>query len=203
MDLRIYQAQFFLFQIQSRCNAGSYTTFLDGLQDRSAADRYHKRTGNTLMWSNHEPTAQYWDHAAGLPETTITITTVPDPHGRWVDIGPKAQSADKYHITCKHHKCPGPTGPGDIFVHVRGLAKVRSEVQDAMRVLLAELYASDARGDKCPMAGDGPARIRPMPAEEGPQTYLEPCLEPGIHFHDPPDLATVQCFICAMPRVPA
>ena len=87
VDLRIHRALVFLFQIHSQCNAGSYTAFLDGLQDRTAADRYHNRTGNTLMWSNHEPTAQYWDHAASLPETTVTITTVPGPHGRWVDIG--------------------------------------------------------------------------------------------------------------------
>ena len=48
-----------------------------------------------------------------------------------MDIRLKAQSTDKYHIACKH-KCPGPTGRGDIFVHVHGLAKVRREVQDAM-----------------------------------------------------------------------
>ena len=31
------------------------------------------------MWSAHEPTGSYWDHAAGLPETTITITTTLGP----------------------------------------------------------------------------------------------------------------------------
>ena len=37
-----------------------------------------------------------------------------------------------------------------------------------------------------------------MPVPEGPRTYLEPCLEPGIHFHTAPDLATVRGYICAM-----
>ena len=125
VDLRVYRAIVFLFQVQSQCNAGAYTSVLDGLQDRTAVERYQNQTGNTLMWSPHEPTNQYWDHAAGLPETTVTITTVPGPHGRWVDIGVKAQSADKYHIKCKHHKCPGPNGRGDVFIHVHGLTEVR------------------------------------------------------------------------------
>ena len=109
-----------------------------------------------------------------------------------MDIGLKAQSTDKYNITCKQHKCPGPMGRGDIFVHVHGLAKVRPEVQDAMAVLLAELYTSDAPADKCPLSGEGPVRLHPMPVMEGPLSV------PGIHFHTPPDLATVRGFLCAM-----
>ena len=87
-----------------------------------------------------------------------------------------------------------------MFIRVHGLAKVRPEVQDAMAVLLvlAELYASDAPADKCPLPGIGPVQLHPMPVLEGPRTYLEPCLEPGIHFHTAPDLATVRGFICAM-----
>ena len=41
-------------------------------------------------------------------------------------------------------------------------------------------------------------QLHPMPVMEGPRTYLEPCLERGIHFHTPPDLATVRGFLCAM-----
>ena len=108
LDLRIYRALVFLFHIESQCNAGHYSSFLDGLQDRTAADRYQNRTGNTLVWSRIAPTSQYWSHAEGLPETTTTVTTEPGPHGGWVDIGLKAQSTNKYHVTCKHHKCPGP-----------------------------------------------------------------------------------------------
>ena len=67
-----------------------------------------------------------------------------------------------------------------------------------MRVLLAELYASDAPGDTCPEPGAGPVQLHPMPAPGGPRTYLEPCLEPGIHFHTPPDLATVRGYDFAM-----
>ena len=104
------------------------------------------------MWFDHDPTDQYWNHTAGLPETTVTITTAPGPHGAWVDIGRAAQSTDKYQIKCKHHEYPGPNGAMDIYVHVHGRAEVRPEVQDAMRVLLAELYASDAPGDPCPDA---------------------------------------------------
>ena len=182
----------FLFQIQSQCNAGHYSSFLNNLQDQAAADRYLNQTGNTIVWSRMAPTAQHWSHAAGLPETTVTITTEPGPHGGWVNIGLDAQSTNKCHIVCKHHKCPGPTGRSDLFIHVHGLAKVRPEVQDAMKVLLAELYASDAPEDRCPVSGAGPVQLHPMPVPEGTRTYLEPCLEPGIHFHAAPDLATVR-----------
>ena len=41
-------------------------------------------------------------------------------------------------------------------------------------------------------------RYNPMPAPEGPRTYLKPCLERGIHFHTPPDLATVHGYVFAM-----
>ena len=98
------------------------------------------------------------EHATGLPETTITITATPGPHGTWVDIGAAAQSADKYHVKCKHHECPGPHGLADTYIHVHGQAAVRPEVQDAVRVLLAELYASDAPGDTCPDAEDEQVR---------------------------------------------
>ena len=67
-----------------------------------------------------------------------------------------------------------------------------------MRVLLAELYASDAPGDTFPMSEDGQVRLHPMPVTEGPRTYLEPCLEPGIHFHTLPDLAAIRGIILAM-----
>ena len=198
IDLRIYRTIVFLYQVHSQCNAGPYTSVLNGLQDRTAADGYQERAGNTIVWSAHEPTGKYWDHAAGLPETTITITTTLGPHGRWVDIGAAAQSADKYHVRCKHHECPGPNGLADTFIHVHGQAAVRQEVQDAMRVLLAELYASNAPGDTCPDAEYGHVRLHLMPVREGPQTYLEPRLEPGLHFHTLPDLATIRGYILAM-----
>ena len=67
-----------------------------------------------------------------------------------------------------------------------------------MRVLLAELYASDAPGDTCPMSVAGQVRLHSMPVKEGPRTYLEPRLEPGIHFHTLPDLATIRGYILAM-----
>ena len=37
-----------------------------------------------------------------------------------------------------------------------------------------------------------------MPVREGPRTYLDPRLEPGIHFHTLPDLATIRGYILAM-----
>ena len=56
-------------------------------------------------------------------------------------------------------------------------------MQDAMRVLLAELYASNKAGDQCPESENGPVRPHHMPVAMGPQTYLEPRLEPGVHLH--------------------
>ena len=86
---------FFFLQITSQCNAGPYTAVLSDLIDRPAGERYHDRTGNTIMWFAQPPTCQYWEHTAGLPETTITITTGPGPGGRWVDIRKEAQSGDR------------------------------------------------------------------------------------------------------------
>ena len=197
IDLRIYRATVFLCQVTSRCNAG-YADVLCGLHDQSAEERYRKLTGNTIMWSDEGPTDQYWDHTAGLPETTVDITTALGPHGRWVDIGRAALSAYRYHIKCKHHECPGPYGATDAFVHVHGQAEVPPEVQDAMRVLLAELYASDAPDDLRPCAEDELVRLHPMPAREGPRTYLDPKLKPGIHVHVLLHLATVRGYILAM-----
>ena len=37
-----------------------------------------------------------------------------------------------------------------------------------------------------------------MPVREGPRTYLEPRLEPGLHFHTLSDLATIRGYILAM-----
>ena len=37
-----------------------------------------------------------------------------------------------------------------------------------------------------------------MPVREGAGTYLTPKLEPGIHFHTPPDLATIRGFVFFM-----
>ena len=73
-----------------------------------------------------------------------------------------------------------------------GRAAVRPKVQDTMPVLLAELHASNALGDTCPDAEDGQVQLHPMPVVMGPQTYLEPRLEPGLHFHRLPDLATIR-----------
>ena len=39
LDARVYRALVFLFQIQSQCNAGHYSSFLNNVQDRAAADR--------------------------------------------------------------------------------------------------------------------------------------------------------------------
>ena len=128
VDLRICSATVFLYQVHCQCNAGLYTSVLNGLRDRTAADRYQDRAGNTIVWSAYEPTGKYWDHAAGLPETTITITTTPGP---------------------------GPNGLADTFIHVHSQAAVHPELQDAMRVLLAELCASNAPGDTCPNTEDG------------------------------------------------
>ena len=66
-----------------------------------------------------------------------------------------------------------------------------------MRVLLAEFYASNKPGDRCPESENGLVRLHPMPVAMGPQTYLEPRLEPGVHFHQLPDLATIRGYIMA------
>ena len=198
VDLRVDRALVFFYHVHSQCNAGLYTSVLNGLQDRTAACRYQDRTGDMIVWSADKPTRSYWDHAKDLPETTITITSTPGPHGRWVDIQDTAQSADKYHVRWKHHKCLGTRGITDTYIHDHGRAEVRPEVHDAMRVLLAELYANDKPEDKCPDAADGPVRLHPMPVAIGPRTYLEPRLEPGLHFHRLPDLATIKGYILAM-----
>ena len=39
IDLRIYRAIVFLYQVHSQCKAGPYTSVLHGLQDRTVADR--------------------------------------------------------------------------------------------------------------------------------------------------------------------
>ena len=57
--------------------------------------------------------------------------------------------------------------------------------------------ASNKPGDLCPEAEEGPVRLHAMPVEMGPRTYLEPCLEPGVHFHRLPDLATIRGYIMA------
>ena len=36
-----------------------------------------------------------------------------------------------------------------------------------------------------------------MPVEKGPPTYPEPRLEPGVHFHHLPDLATIRGYMMA------
>ena len=136
-----------------------------------------------MVWLSEPPTAAYWDQAAGLPETTITVASSPGPHGVWVTILSSAQRRDKYQVKCKHHACPGPRNLTDTYVHVHGRDKVRPEVQDAMRELLAELYASKRPGDRCPNSGDGPVRLHAMPVEMGPRTILKPNLTPGVHFH--------------------
>ena len=159
--------------------------------------RYLERTGATVVWQARVSDSAYWAHAAGLPETTITITTAPGPRGRWVDIPKAAQKKDKYQVKCKHHECPGPYGLTDTYIHVHGQAKVCPEVQDAMQVLLAELYASNKPGDRCPEAEKGPVRLHAMLVQMGPRTYLEPRLEPGMHFHRLPDLATIRGYIMA------
>ena len=58
IDLRIYRAIVFIYQVTSQCNAGPYTPVLHGLQDRPAAERYQDQTGNTIVWFAHEPTVQ-------------------------------------------------------------------------------------------------------------------------------------------------
>ena len=197
LDLRIYRALVFLYQVQSQCNAGPYESILTGVQDRPAAMRYLERSGAAVLWQARVPNPAYWVHAKGLPETLITITAAPEPHGRWVGIPKAAQMNDKYQVKCMHHECPAPHGLADTYTHVHGQAKVRPEVQDAMRVLLAEIYTSNRPGDRCPEAEDGPVQLYAMPVEMGPRTYLEPRLEPGVHFHRLPDLATTGGYIMA------
>ena len=114
-----------------------------------------------------------------------------------MDIPKAAQMNDKYQAKCKHHECPGPHGLTDTCIHVHWQAQVRPEVQDAMRALLAEVYASNRPEDRCPEVDDGPVRPYDMPVEEGPRTYLEPRLEPGVHFHRLPDLAPIRGYIMA------
>ena len=158
---------------------------------------YIRRTGATIVWLTAPPDPAYWEHAADLPETTVTIGSAPGPHGMWVNIPRAAQKRDKYQVKCKHHDCAGSHGLTDTYIHVHGRAKVRPEVQDAMRELLAELYASKKPGDRCPDSDDGPVRVHAMPVEMGPRTFLEPRLEPGVHFHQLPDLVAIRGFITA------
>ena len=191
LDVRVYRSLVYFFQVQSQCNAGPYASFLTGVRDESAAMRQIRRTGTTMVWLSEPPTAAYWDQAAGLPETTITVASSPGPHGVWVTILSSAQRRDKYQVKCKHHACPGPRGLTDTYVHVHGRDKVRPEVQDAMRELLAELYASKRPGDRCPDSGDGPVRLHAMPVDMGPRTFLKPNLTPGVHFHHVTALVTV------------
>ena len=128
VDLRVYRSLVYFFQVQSQCNAGPYASFLTGVRDESAAMRQIRRTGTTMVWLSEPPTAAYWDQAAGLPETTITVASSPGPHGVWFTILESAQKKDKYQVKCKHHACPGPRGLSDTYIHVHGRAKVRPEV---------------------------------------------------------------------------
>ena len=151
-----------------------------------------------LLWYGcPSPRTAYWEHATELPETTITIASSPGPHGVWVTIPKAAQTKDKYQVKCKHHACPGPHGLSDTYVHVHGRAKVRPEVQDAMRELLVELYASKKLGDRCPESRDGPVWLHAMPVDMGPRTFLEPRLDPGVHFHQVTDMVTIRGLVVA------
>ena len=66
-----------------------------------------------------------------------------------------------------------------------------------MRELLAELYASKRPGDRCPESRDGPVWLHAMPVDMGPRTFLEPRLDPGVHFHQIADMVTIRGFITA------
>ena len=61
-----------------------------------------------------------------------------------------------------------------------------------MRELLAELYASKRPGDRCPDSDGGPVRLRAMPVDMGPRTFLEPKLDPGVHFRHVTEMVTVR-----------
>ena len=59
LDFRIYRSLVFFYQIQSRCNAGPYASFLTGVRDKPAAMRYLERTGAIIVWFARAPDPAY------------------------------------------------------------------------------------------------------------------------------------------------
>ena len=90
LNLRVYRSLVYFYQVQSQCNAGPYTSFWTGVRDEAAAMRYIRRTCATIVWLTGPPDPAYWEHAAELSETTVTIASTRGPHGIWVDI-PQAE----------------------------------------------------------------------------------------------------------------
>ena len=62
IDLRIYRAIVFLFQVTSQYNAGPYANVLSGLHDRTAEERYRQQMGGTIMWFDQDPTGLLEPH---------------------------------------------------------------------------------------------------------------------------------------------
>ena len=62
----------------------------------------------------------------------------------WAVDRASAISRQAVQVKCKHHECPGPTWVRPVYIHLHGTGSIRQEVQDAMAVLLQELFLSES-----------------------------------------------------------
>ena len=67
------------------------------------------------------------------------------PHRtNWTVDRASAISRQAVQVKCKHHECPGPTWVRPVYIHLHGTGSIPQEVQDAMPLLMQELFLSES-----------------------------------------------------------
>ena len=88
----------------------------------------------------------------------------------------------KYPFRCKDHKCAGPRTPRPVFIHLHGTPAIRPEIQQALSVLLQELFLPASEGSYVSTFSNEAVDLHEATPPLLPATILQPVTTPGVHF---------------------
>ena len=97
----------------------------------------------------------------------------------------------KHPFRCKDHKCPGPAALRPVYIHLHGTSAIRPEIQQALSVLLQELFLPASEGSYASTFSNEAVDLREATPPLLPPTILQPVTTPGVHFHRALHLATI------------
>ena len=90
------------------------------------------------------------------------------------------------------HECRGPAAPKLVLIHLHGTLAIRPEIQQAMSVLLQELFVPAFEGSYDTSFSNEALDLHETTLPRIPATVIQPITTPSVHFHRVPHLASIE-----------
>ena len=178
LDARLLRLLIFLFRVQRLHNPPAQCRM--DMEITQGGVEGARGDVATVIWDTRGEEGQLWRRRGQNREHIVVVTRRCPPEDlRWVKISRQGVAAFRYMVACKHHDCGGPPNKEDIYIAVLQGGPLRHEVDEALGVFLEENFT-------------GAHEYTPQPGPRLPPNILYPHTEPGLHFHDLPELATVR-----------